>query len=68
MPTATFLDFIKLFQVVNKRKKGMKAQRDTVFTICEWKLDLDDNMLHSLLYYNHDELCLDFMGYYLKFL
>lgn len=37
-------------------------------TVCEWKFDRDDNMLHALLYYNYDELSLEYMGYFNKFL
>ena len=43
-------------------------------TICDWKLaedtekPNDNNVLHALLYFYEDELCLFYMGMYKRFL
>lgn len=49
-------------------KKGVKENEKSIKIICEWKLDLEDDMLHSLLLFFLEDLALEYMGFYRKFL
>lgn len=42
----------------------MKDREKRVEIICEWRLELDDNMLYSLLVFYYEKQCLKFMGVY----
>jgi len=41
---------------------------EKIAQICEWRLDLDDNIVHALLSNNLDEIAISFMGAYSKFM
>ena len=72
--TSSQITLIGLFRVIGLIFKGRNEKREYALkTVCDWKLaeaehPNENNVLHALLYFNDDELCLSVMGTYKRFL
>ena len=72
-PKAEKINFSMFFNQIKtrfKKNKNLQEQERVLKAICEWKLEIDrrDNILQALLEIGEDDLCLEFMGLYKKFL
>ena len=57
-----------LFEAVCSTSSDRKVHERHIKTICEWRLELDDDMLRALLKHYQEKLCLEFMGVYRVFI
>jgi hypothetical protein len=62
------MTYVKLFDLVERQKRSELDKKEWFTNVCDWKLDLEDNMLRTLLHHNRDDICLEYMGFYQKFL
>lgn len=68
------ITFKKLFGVIDQyyKNEGDDVSKDILYkeivNCCKWKLDMDENILEALLFHNKDQIALDYLGVYSKFL
>ncbi|CDW78613.1 UNKNOWN [Stylonychia lemnae] len=65
---ATPITYTQLFDIVKNMYETSSQIKEGIKMICQWLLITDDNILLALLYHYQDNLALDYMGYYNKFL
>jgi hypothetical protein len=73
-----FITFKQLFGVIKKFYEMQVDKGDTkandiclneIKSVCQWKLDIDDNILEALLYHKqYDDIVMINLGLYSKFL
>jgi len=68
MPNAKQVHFLQLFECIKKYYQRADLYRRDMRTVCKWMFPGNDDILHALLHHREDSLCLEFMGYYSRFL
>jgi hypothetical protein len=65
---ATQIDYMYLFRKIKDNVSSKIEQEKQITKICEWRLDIQDDMLKALLSYYYEGICLRYMGVYGNFI
>eukprot|EP00347_Sterkiella_histriomuscorum_P022855 403336899 len=65
---STPITYTQLFDIIKNMYESTNQIKEGIRFICQWMLITDDNILLALLYHYQDNLALDYMGYYDKFI